>query len=271
VEADEAAAALPVGRGGDDEDRVIEPVGQVVEGGMRGHPTILAGTGPARPSQRMLPRADRLVETRPVDVMALARDERADLADLLADLAPQQWDAPTLCTRWRVRDVVTHMISYEGLGRRELVGRAVRARFRPGRLNDLGVAEHRDEDPAELLARLRARLEPAGMTAGFGGRVALLDGMIHHQDIRRPLGLPRTVPAERLRPALDFARVAPPIRAFWRIRGLRLVATDLGWTTGRGPEVRGPGEALLMAMAGRRGVVHELAGPGRDTLAARIG
>jgi hypothetical protein len=34
--------------------------------------------------------------------------------------------------------------------------------------------------------------------------------------------------------------------------------------------VQGPGEALLMAIAGRRGVVGELGGPGQATLAARI-
>jgi hypothetical protein len=49
-----------------------------------------------------------------------------------------------------------------------------------------------------------------------------------------------------------------------------LVATDLGWASGRGPEVRGPAESLLMAMAGRRGVVDELSGPGQPTLAARV-
>ena len=50
------------------------------------------------------------------DTMCLARDERADLADFLATLTPEQWDAPTLCTLWRVRDVVAHMFSYEDLG-----------------------------------------------------------------------------------------------------------------------------------------------------------
>jgi hypothetical protein len=74
-----------------------------------------------------------------------------------------------------------------------------------------------------------------------------------------------------LLPALSFARFAPPIGAFWRARGLRLVASDLGWAAGRGPEVRGPGEALLMAISGRRGVVQELTGPGQATLASRIG
>jgi uncharacterized protein (TIGR03083 family) len=124
--------------------------------------------------------------------------------------------------------------------------------------------------PDELVAAVRERAVPAGLPAGFGGRVALVDGLIHQQDVRRPLGLPRSTPAERLRRALDFARFAPPIRAFPRIRGLRLVADDLDWAAGRGPEVRGPAEAVLLAMAGRR-TTGELTGPGAPTLAARIG
>jgi hypothetical protein len=70
--------------------------------------------------------------------------------------------------------------------------------------------------------------------------------------------------------ALDFGRTAPTIHARRRIRGLRLVATDLEWTTGSGPAVEGPGEALLMAMAGRPAALPELSGPGKPTLADRI-
>ena len=204
-------------------------------------------------------------------LMHLARAERADLLEFLTGLTAQQWDAPTLCAGWRVRDVVAHMISYEGLPGLELVRRFAKGRFRLAGINAVGVGEMRDARPDELLALLEQRLEPNGLTTGFGGRVALLDALIHQQDIRRPLGIPRTVPAERLVPALSFARFAPPIGAFWRARGLRLVATDLGWSAGRGPEVTGPGEALLLAIAGRRGVVEELTGPGQATLAARIG
>jgi hypothetical protein len=36
--------------------------------------------------------------TTDVDTIALARAERADLADLLVTLEPEQWDAPSLCT-----------------------------------------------------------------------------------------------------------------------------------------------------------------------------
>ena len=70
--------------------------------------------------------------------------------------------------------------------------------------------------------------------------------------------------------ALDFARYAPTIRGAWRARGVRLVATDLDWTHGKGPEVRGSGEALLMVMAGRRDALDDLTGPGKATLAQHI-
>jgi uncharacterized protein (TIGR03083 family) len=107
--------------------------------------------------------------------------------------------------------------------------------------------------------------------AALGGRVGLVETLIHHQDIRRALGRPRTIPPERLLPALRLAMFAPDIAGPWRTRGVRLVATDLRFAAGVGPQVRGPAEALLMAIAGRRGVVGELSGPGQAKLADRIG
>jgi len=50
------------------------------------------------------------------DPMLLAQDERADLADFLACRTPEQWEAPTLCSEWRVRDVVAPIISFDDLG-----------------------------------------------------------------------------------------------------------------------------------------------------------
>lgn len=206
-----------------------------------------------------------------VDTMSLAHDERADLAALLATLTPAQWDTPSLCAGWRVRDVVAHMFSYEELGMSGLVGRFVRGGVNPDRVNAVGVAAYAEHSPDALVALVRDHLRPHGLTAGFGGRIALTDGVIHHQDIRRPLGLPRHIPTGRMLTVLSFARTAPTIRAAKRIRGLTLVATDLDWSAGKGPVVEGPAESLLMAMAGRRGTAQELTGPGQPTLAHRLG
>lgn len=202
------------------------------------------------------------------DVMALAAAERNDLADLLDTLTDEEWAVPSLCEGWSVREVVAHVVSYEHLGWRGAIARMARARFDGGRANAMGVAAAADASTADLVRTLRDRARPSGLTAAFGGRIGLTDCTIHHQDIRRALDRPRVVPAERLVVVLDFALRAPPLPSRKAVRGLRLVATDLDWSHGDGPEVRGPGEALLMLVAGRRAALADLAGTGLDRLPA---
>ena len=108
------------------------------------------------------------------------------------------------------------------------------------------------------------------MPAALRGRVGLVETVIHHQDIRRALGQPRAIPAERPRPVLHTALIAPYIARLWPLPGVRLVATDLRFSVGIGLRAEGPAEALLMTMVGRPGVVSELSGPGQARLAARI-
>jgi uncharacterized protein (TIGR03083 family) len=204
-----------------------------------------------------------------VTALALARDERLDLADFLAGLTHEQWAGATLCEGWRVREVAAHVVSFEGMTPRGLATRFLKGRLRTDRINALGVDDLADRSPEQLVALLRDNAEPHGLGAGFGGRMALTDNMIHQQDIRRSLGLARTIPVERLCTALDFVRYSPTIRGAWLARGVRLVATDTDWSHGNGPEVRGPGESLLMAMAGRPHALADLTGPGVARLAAR--
>ena len=63
----------------------------------------------------------------------LMQEERADFAAFLATLTPQQWQAPTLCAQWRVRDVVAHVISYDNVNVRGLLSLAAQGRLRPER------------------------------------------------------------------------------------------------------------------------------------------
>jgi len=200
----------------------------------------------------------------------MARDEREGFASFLDGLTSQQWNSPTLCELWTVREVAIHTVSYDELTTAGLVGRFLKGRLNTDRINAIGVADYSDRSPQQITVLIRSYAQPHGLTGGFGGKIALTDGMIHQQDIRRSIGLPRTIDPERLRTALNFARFAPTIRGAWRARGVRLVANDLDWSHGRGPEVRGPGEALLMAMAGRRAALDDVDGPGKAKLAQHI-
>ena len=133
---------------------------------------------------------------------------------------------------------------------------------------------------AEAAARSKDELidylaSPATLGGPSNMRTQLTELVIHQQDVRRPLGISRTVPDDRLLVVLDFSLTragggATLASARKRAKGLRLVATDLPWSAGVGSEVRGPGEALCMALNGRGGAVDQLTGDGVPVLAGRI-
>jgi len=205
------------------------------------------------------------------DLIPLAEEERADLLALLRELTPAQWDANSLCTEWRVRDVATHIVSYDELSKAATVATFVRGGLRTGRVNDIALSRYRGLDPAGIIDLVARNQRPSGLPSGFKGGIALTDGTIHHQDIRRALGLPRAIPERRLVPVLSFSLGAPTLSSKGNAKDLRLVATDVDWSAGDGPEVTGPGEAILMAAAGRTDALDDLSGDGLATLRNRVG
>lgn len=195
-------------------------------------------------------------------LMHLAVAEREDFLDLLTSLREEQWDADSLCEGWTVRDVVAHVLSFEDLTKLQAIKLVIGARIRRVPANTAAMDPYRRSTAIELTRRMRSHLTPTGLTAGFKGGIALADGMIHQQDIRRPLGIARHIPADRVTAALQIALKAPTLPSRRRMHGLRLVATDTPWTHGQGAELCGPAEALLMLTAGRETAAAECSGRG---------
>jgi uncharacterized protein (TIGR03083 family) len=141
----------------------------------------------------------------------LATQERSELADMLSELTPPQWSMPSLCAGWTVRQVVAHTIAYLGQSRTGLLINMTRRGWDVDRLNAAALGDYADVTPDRLVELVRDGLEPSGAGALFGGRVALIECLIHQQDIRRPLGMPRIIATDRLRVSLDYARISPVI------------------------------------------------------------
>lgn len=200
----------------------------------------------------------------------LAAQERTDLADFLETLSEEDWRQPSLCEGWSVRDVAAHVSAYDELSWLATMRLMASSGLSLSRANQTCIERSATLSDEELIARLRSHAVPRGVTALFGGAVALTDALLHHQDIRRALGRQRTVPKERLQAALGFAPMARALPAPANMRGLRVAATDLAWSHGKGAEVRGPGEALLVALAGRPQALDELEGSGVEVLTARL-
>lgn len=206
------------------------------------------------------------------DHRRLHDQENADFTAYLGTLSAADWDRPSLCEGWRVRDVVGHILYGNELKLWTLPFRLARYGFssdRSGKAYSIARAEGRD--PQQLLADFQARDPWAGTGRVFPPRLTLLDRLAHHQDIRRALGHERTIPEERLVTVLDATpRLGSVIGAKRRTKGLRFRASDLDWSWGEGPEVTGPGEALVMAMLGRPDALRDLSGEGLDTFSARL-
>ncbi|MGX5357492.1 maleylpyruvate isomerase family mycothiol-dependent enzyme [Kocuria sp. KH4] len=210
-----------------------------------------------------------MVRTSASDLWPAVHAERAALAEDLAGLDEDRWAQQSLCGRWSVEEVVAHLTAAASLGRLRWIRSMLGARFDADRHNQRRLAEHRGATPAETLRRFEAvigsRTAPTGDTAAWLGEV-----VVHAQDIRRPLGLPRTPPVgtvtevARFFASRDFA-VASRSAA----EGLHLVATDGPFETGSGPGVRGTTLALTLAMAGRAAYCDDLTGEGVPLLRSR--
>jgi len=193
-------------------------------------------------------------------LLTRAEAEQRDFVEVLRELTPEQWAAPSLCGKWTVRETVMHTAIHTHQTLRESV-KANREAVR-----------RRDEPTDTLVDSLAA---PLYAKSPWELRLQLGELLIHQQDVRRPLGLPRDIPGERLTAVLRTCLgrgdgLIIGVQARKHAHGLMLVATDLDWSWGAGPEVRGPAEAILIAVAGRAQAITDLSGAGVPTLGARV-
>ncbi|MFI7544064.1 maleylpyruvate isomerase family mycothiol-dependent enzyme [Actinoplanes sp. NPDC049599] len=184
---------------------------------------------------------------------AAVQAERAEQADLLATLTPEQWNAPTLCAGWRVREVIAHTTAPYRMSLARTLVELAKARGDINRMADR--AARRDAarmSPEQLLADLRANITSPWTPPGGGPQGALSHDLIHGLDITVGLGLDRRPPPERV--ALVLTGLQPKNVAFFGtdLAGVSLRATDLDWTYGTGAPVRGPAQDLLLVICGRR-------------------
>jgi uncharacterized protein (TIGR03083 family) len=211
------------------------------------------------------------------DLGPAIRAERLALIELLEQLEAGQWSTPSLCRGWTVQDVAAHLAWAPAAPVREVLAGMARAGFRPNRASaDIARGWSR-RGTAAILDQLRANAADDAKPVGTPRVFAVVDAVVHGLDIRRPLGVHRRIPAEAFRPAADqCARTRWPSSAMLggsvrqRIDGLRLVAEDVDWSHGSGPEVRGPTDAMMLVLAGRPVRADDLSGPGAGTLYARL-
>ncbi|MFJ9369565.1 maleylpyruvate isomerase family mycothiol-dependent enzyme [Nocardia sp. NPDC101769] len=178
--------------------------------------------------------------------------ERGELADLLAGLDAEQWDAPTLCAGWRVREVVAHMTMPFRLSTPRFALEMLKAR---GNFNKMADTRARADAAVltaeELVAAVRDNVNHPWKPPGGGFAGALSHDVIHGMDITVALGLDRVVPADRMR--LVLGALSPRSVNFFGVDldGIELRADDLDFSYGCGSVLAGSAQDLLLVLCGR--------------------
>lgn len=178
--------------------------------------------------------------------------ERAELAEVYAGLRPEQWEAPSLCAGWRVREVLAHTTMPFRLSTGGFVWEMLRSGGRFGRMADrVARRDAARMPPAALVRSLRENIAHPWSPPGGGVVGALSHEVIHGLDSTVALGLDRRVPADRLLLVLDVMRPRNVEYFGVDLTGVQLCATDVDWTRGTGDPLRGLAQDLLLVVCGR--------------------
>lgn len=137
------------------------------------------------------------------EIWAAVATERRRLADELETLTEAEWTTPTQCDAWTIEDLAAHLITPFEVATPRFLATLARNRFDFDRtMIALSAWVGGRHTRAELVAKLRANAENRWTPPRSGPEVVLTEIVVHSQDIRRPLGRPCPVPAERVEAAL---------------------------------------------------------------------
>lgn len=203
-------------------------------------------------------------------------DQRARTAALLEGLTVEQWDHPSLCDGWTVRHVAAHLTMQQQRVRDALgfIGRhprMLRSRTLNTFIRDAGVVQAQALSTEQIVAEIRNGVGSRRHNPGLSPWETLTDILVHGQDIAVPLRLELS-----MQPSLSALAATRrwDTRDSWlatvnrRLPWARchLIATDVAWRRGEGPQVSGPIGALLLLLTGRLAALDQLEGEGVDAL-----
>ena len=120
--------------------------------------------------------------------------EFASLAGLLAAASDAQWDTPSMCEGWRVREVVAHVTMAARYSEEEFMAELRRCEFDFTRLSDEVASRDASLPVDELVANLRSSVMQRWTPPGGGYHGALNHVVIHGLDVTAPLGASRCSP-----------------------------------------------------------------------------
>lgn len=173
------------------------------------------------------------------------------LADLLTATVIDTWDAPSLCEKWLVRQVIAHVTMPARLTPEQFGAEMAAAGGDFTVLSDTVATRDASLPVAELLDHLQSPRLHAWQPPGGGAAGALSHAVIHSLDVTIALGRPTVAPTEAVTVVLDQLTAAQGALFGIDLTGVRLEAADMDWTWGSGQLVRADSGSLVALLSGR--------------------
>jgi uncharacterized protein (TIGR03083 family) len=193
-------------------------------------------------------------------------DQRRALTDQLAELTVEEWRHPSLCAGWTVRDVTAHL-TLQHVGAGEALRGLARHRFDVYRATHDAACAKATRPTGDLIAEIRGHIGSRRHVPFVTANEALIDVLVHGQDIMIPLGRRHDVPPHAAAAAAARIWSRPFLfPAMKELRGYAVLATDADFRTGNGPVIEGPIVAILLLLTGRRALLGHLSGAGAAAL-----
>jgi uncharacterized protein (TIGR03083 family) len=202
------------------------------------------------------------------DLMLTITSERTAFTQVLEGLSDAEWKAPSLCSGWRVQEVVAHMTMPFRYSAPRFLGELARSRGNFARMADRVARRDAQAPIGTLLDGWRTNVDHPWKPPGGGLKGALTHDLVHGLDITIPLGMEHPIGERALRVVLDHA-TAPASRKHFDLdlTAIRLEADDLDWAFGDGEPLRGRARHLLMVLMDRRLPAELLSGPATARIA----
>lgn len=143
-----------------------------------------------------------MVQDKDRELWAAIDAQRIRVAELLEGLSDEEWEHPSLCAAWTVREVAAHL-ALQQLTPPRMFKVLVQ---NPGGLNTIirkaairKALEPKENFAVEIRAMVGSRIHNVGVTP----KETLTDILVHGQDIAAPLGRDLEMPVEPTRWAAD--------------------------------------------------------------------
>jgi uncharacterized protein (TIGR03083 family) len=203
-------------------------------------------------------------------MMDLIAAHRRALADALSELTPAQWQSDSLCAGWTPVHVLAHQTMPFRISAEEFMAGLQGCGGDFTKFSDEIAARDSALPPADLVAVLRDNADNRWSPPGGGLIGALSHDVIHGLDITWPQSLAYEISASAMTTVLNSvtsplelddgdataAEVRPQASGEtlfgFPLSGIRVSASDLGWSAGHGAQLNGRSRDLLPLLAGRQ-------------------